>query len=532
MSEDSKAEILAKALGGSEQPAAALHARLLDVVNHAPVIIFALDRNGVFTLAEGRSLALRGFPAEIVGKCVFDIYPPDHAILRNVRRTLAGESFTDTVEVDSLFFETWYAPIAGPEGGVLGVATDVTERRQMQATLLAAERMVSVGTIAASVAHEINNPLSYVVACLDLLVREGMALPELARSVAERHPDDPDVAKICLQLKKMVEPFEHIQDGVERMRLIAGDLRTFARADGREQSPVDVRAVVQSAIRMASNETRYTATVKSELGEVPWVLANEPRLAQVFLNLLVNAAQAFPDGASPETSEILVATRIDDGGRIVVEVRDNGPGIAAAVLPRIFEPFFTTKPVGVGTGLGLSVCRNIVESYGGEISVTSAVGKGTSFLVILPSTRRVSPSGPPVSSRRRESSIPPSGKRARVLVIDDDGALRNSFRLTLSQECSVSVVGSGADALDLLAKDQAFDFIFCDLMMPNLTGMEVFAELSLRSPEIVKKILFMTGGAFSPEIREFIARVPNRCLHKPFDPAETIRDALATGSLG
>src|SRR5450432_668105 len=138
MSDDSKAETLAKALGGNEEPAAALHARFLDVVNHAPVIIFALDRDGVFTLAEGRSLVQRGFPTQIVGRCIFDIYPPDHAILSNFRRALAGESFTDTVEVDSLFFETWYAPIASAQGGVLGVATDVTDRRQMQATLLAA----------------------------------------------------------------------------------------------------------------------------------------------------------------------------------------------------------------------------------------------------------------------------------------------------------------------------------------------------------------------------------------------------------
>src|SRR5262249_54325091 len=157
-------------------------------------------------------------------------------------------------------------------------------------------------------------------------VREGTALPELARAVAERHPDDADAARISELLAKMVEPFDNIQDGVERMRLIARDLRTFARADEQEQAPVDVREGLQSAIRMASNETRYKAKVKSELDEVPWVLANEPRLAQVFLNLLVNAAQAFPEGGSYEGCEIGVRSGLHQDGRIFVEVSDNGSG--------------------------------------------------------------------------------------------------------------------------------------------------------------------------------------------------------------
>ena len=512
---------LRQALQASEE-LGVLHERLRDAVNHAPLLIFAVDQHGTFTLAEGRALSQLGMTTgEVVGKSIYHLYRDHAVILRNVKRALAGESFTDLVEMGGLVFETWYAPIAGPEGGVLGVATDVTERRRMQATLLSAERMVAVGTIAASVAHEINNPLSYVIACLELLMRDSHPVMELAELLGGRYPDDSDVTRLIFELEKAREPFENIRDGIERMRLIARDLRTFARVDDHELAPVDVRDVLRSAIRMASNETRYRASVVSDFTPVPWVMASEPRLAQVFLNLLVNAAQAFPEDGRPGSCDIRITTAVDERGRVVVEVRDNGPGIEPGVLPRIFEPFFTTKPVGVGTGLGLSVCRNIVLSYGGEIRAHSEVGKGSTFVVTLPAS-----TGPAPASSKRQMVGPPV-RPARVLVIDDDKVLGNAFRMTLAREFDVRVVSSGAEALEVLADDGTFDFIFCDLMMPEMSGMDVFAELSRRQPEISEKVLFMTGGVYSPEVRAFISRVPNRCLQKPFDPAIVIREALA-----
>jgi PAS domain S-box-containing protein len=497
--------------------------RLRNAVSHVPLLIFAVDRVGVFTLAEGGALTQLGMvPEQMVGKSVFELYRPYPTVISSIKRSLAGESLTDFVEIGAFVFETWYAPIAGPGGGVLGVATDVTERRRMQATLLSAERMVAVGTIAASVAHEINNPLSYVIACLELIMRDSHPVTELASLLSARYPEDADMTRLVVEIEKAREPFENIRDGIERMRLIARDLRTFARVDDHDLTPIDVREVLRSAIRMASNETRYRASVVTDFAPVPWVMASEPRLAQVFLNLLVNAAQAFPADGRPGSCDIRLSTSVDARGRVLVEVKDNGPGIDPSVLPRIFEPFFTTKPVGVGTGLGLSVCRNIVVSYGGEITAESQLGKGTTFLVML----LPAPTGPPVSSRRRPSESPAS-RPARVLVIDDDKVLGNAFRMTLSLEFEVRVVSSGAEALELLAEDASFDFIFCDLMMPEMSGLDVFAEISRRQPGITEKVLFMTGGVYSPEVRAFIASVPNRCLQKPFDPVVVIRDALA-----
>jgi PAS domain S-box-containing protein len=512
---------LRRALQASEE-LGVLHERLRHAVNHAPLLIFAVDQRGTFTLAEGRALSQLGLTTgEVVGKSIFDLYRDHAVILRNVRRAMQGESFTDLVEMGGLVFETWYAPIAGCEGGVLGVATDVTERRRMQATLLSAERMVAVGTIAASVAHEINNPLSYVIACLELLMRDSHPVVELSRVLGSRYSDDPDVARLLFELEKAREPFDNIRDGIERMRLIARDLRTFARVDDHELAPVDVRNVLRSAIRMASNETRYRASVVTDFAPVPWVMASEPRLAQVFLNLLVNAAQSFPEDGRIRSCDIRISTAVDEMGRVVVEVRDNGQGIDTGVLPRIFEPFFTTKPVGVGTGLGLSVCRNIVLSYGGEIRAHSEVGKGSVFVVTLPAS-----AGPtPASSKRQPAVLPLTPPR--VLVIDDDKVLGNAFRMTLAREFDVRVVSSGAEALAVLAEDGTFDFIFCDLMMPEMSGMDVFAELSRLRPEVSEKVFFMTGGVYSPEVRAFIGRVPNRCLQKPFDPAVVIREALA-----
>ena len=404
---------------------------------------------------------------------------------------------------------------------MLGVANDVTERRRMQATLLSAERMVAVGTIAASVAHEINNPLSYVIACLELLMRDAQPVVDLAALLVTRYPDDADLQRLVLELGRAREPFENIRDGIERMRLIARDLRTFARVDDHDLTPIDVRDVLRSAIRMSSNETRYRASVVTDFAPVPWVMGSEPRLAQVFLNLLVNAAQAFPEDDRPCSCEIRIGTAVDANGRVVVEVRDNGPGIDPQILPRIFEPFFTTKPVGVGTGLGLSVCRNIVVSYGGEIRAESQLGKGSAFIVTLPPA-----SGPPPASSKRHATDPPV-RPARVLVIDDDKVLGNAFRMTLARDFVVRVVSSGAEALQILTGDAAFDFVFCDLMMPEMSGMDFFAEFSRRHPDMADKVLFMTGGVYSPEVRAFISRVPNRCLQKPFDPVVVIREALA-----
>jgi PAS domain S-box-containing protein len=278
------------------------------------------------------------------------------------RRMLRKDESVVVVEVTGL-------PVSFQGGpAIMAITRDVTEHVQMQQRLRIADRMASVGLLAAGVAHEINNPLAYVIANLGYL---GEALSRTSPGIADSGSEVDDVLKEAHQ-------------GCERIKQIVRDLKTFSREDDAPSKPLKVRGVIESAINMAWNEIRHRARLVKDFADVPPVLAKESRLGQVFLNLLVNAAQAIPEGAI-DGNEIRVTVR-SEAGRVLVEVRDTGCGIPAETLPRIFDPLFTTKPVGVGTGLGLSISHSIVTGMGGEISVRSEVGKGTTFIVSLPAS--------------------------------------------------------------------------------------------------------------------------------------------------
>jgi PAS domain S-box-containing protein len=258
------------------------------------------------------------------------------------------------------------------EGGeaIMAITRDLTERMHIQQRLRIADRMASVGMLAAGVAHEINNPLAYVTANLGYL---GEALKRL----------DPGTIDNAAELGDVLE---EAHEGCERIRQIVRDLKMFSREDEAPSRPVELKRVVESSINMAWNEIRHRARLVKDFTEVPPVLAKESRLGQVFLNLLVNAAQAIPEGGA-DRNEIRVTLR-SEADRVLVEVRDTGSGIPPETLPRIFDPLFTTKPVGIGTGLGLSISHSIVRGMGGEITVDSVIGKGTTFTVSLPACER------------------------------------------------------------------------------------------------------------------------------------------------
>jgi PAS domain S-box-containing protein len=257
---------------------------------------------------------------------------------------------------------------------MVGTSRDVSEHKQMQDKLVVAERMASLGTLAGGVAHEINNPLSYVLSNLQFLSGEM---------------GDPDGLPPGQRLAEAKQVLGEAIQGADRVRRIVEDLRAFARS--REQvGPVDVRRVFELAINIAAGEIRYRARLVRDYADLPPVQADESRLSQVVLNLLVNAAQAIPEGR-PSENEIRVVTRRHAADRVVIEVCDTGSGIPPELKDRIFEPFFTTKPPGVGTGLGLSICHGIVCAMGGEITVESEVGKGSTFRVVLPTAHHASP---------------------------------------------------------------------------------------------------------------------------------------------
>jgi PAS domain S-box-containing protein len=395
---------------------------------------------------------------------------------------------------------------------VIAFGRDLTERRQMQARLLLADRMISVGTLAAGVAHEINNPLAYAMTNL-----EAVAVRKLPGLVARLVEMGGESAAIGHELAEAAKMIEVAREGCERMRDIVRDLRTFTRgADEDRRALVDVRRVLDASINVAWNEIRHRAKLIKDYREVPLVLANEARLGQVFLNLLVNAAQALQVGNVAE-NVIRISTSESGSGGVSVEVSDTGPGIAPAHLARIFDPFFTTKPVGVGTGLGLWICQGIVSSLGGQIAAERAPGGGALFRVVLPAAAQEHDAEAPPENVPAPST---NGPLLRVLVVDDEIALGRTLAISLSDEFHVSTVTSGRRALELLLGDAHFDVVVCDLMMPDVSGMDVYERVVERSPEMASHFVFVTGGAFTERARAFIESAGAPVIEKPFELRE------------
>jgi PAS domain S-box-containing protein len=382
------------------------------------------------------------------------------------------------------------SPLAAPDAdGACAVALcqDLAARRQSQARLLATDRMVSVGTLAAGVAHEINNPLAFLLTNLhfaaDALAGDGGAPP----------------------LGPVREALQEALEGAERVREIARDLKAFARSDDRGRGLVDVERVLETSVKMAWNDIRHRARLVKRFGRVPPVVGEEARLGQVFLNLVLNAVQAIPEGDVPGNTLELV-TRLE-GDRVVVEVRDSGPGIPEAVRPHLFTPFFTTKPAGVGTGLGLYICRDIVGSLGGTVEALSPEGGGTVLRVALP-----------VAAAQEPAAAPAPRARARVMVVDDEPMIGATLARVLAGH-EVVAVASSREALRRIESGEAFDVLLLDLIMPEMTGMELYEALARSAPVAAERVVFLSGGLFTPAARAFAERVKNPILEKPFDAA-------------
>ncbi len=393
-------------------------------------------------------------------------------------------------------------PLRGDDGvthGAVAVLRDITLERAAQEQLLVSDRMASIGLLAAGVAHEINNPLSAVIANLDLLHE---ALVESGTAPTERVPSE------------LRDQLADAREAADRVRRIVKDLKVLSRSDDAKTSRVDVRELLDAALRMAHNEIRHRARVSRAYRPVSIVVANPSRLGQVFLNLVVNAAQAIRPGRA-DANQITVATDTAPDGRAVIEVRDTGGGMPAEVRQHIFTPFFTTKPVGVGTGLGLSICHRIVAELGGEIVVESELGVGSTFRVLLPADSALV-----ADPRPAEQPVAAAVRRGRVLVVDDEEMVLSAVRRTLAPEHEVVMTTESPSALAWLEAGERFDVILCDLMMPVMSGIDLFAALERVAPRMAERVVFFTGGAFTEEARSFLERVANAALEKPFEPQE------------
>jgi PAS domain S-box-containing protein len=413
------------------------------------------------------------------------------------------------------------------EGGdqpiLLATIRDESDKKRLEANMAQADRLANMGMLAASMAHELNNPLAYVQYNVESLVQD---LPPLAKA-AERccaalraQVGDAAYAEILGDGASMLEPAmlndaidraREALDGTQRMKAMTRDLGIFSRVEQVERTRFNLETAIESALSLAANELRQRAHLVRVYGQLPAVWASEGKLSQVFLNLLINAAHAIEEG-NAQHNRVQIRTWADSAN-VFVEITDTGRGIPQENLKRIFEPFFTTKPAGLGTGLGLTICNTIVTELGGTLRVESKVGEGTRFVLRLP----VQPETPEEQRTEIVSEIPPDrpSVRGRVLVVDDEETIRKSMERMLGQDHDLVMVASGEQAQALLEQDPAFDVVLCDLMMSGMSGMALHAWLVGRDPWLAKQVVFVTGGAFTPRASEYLASVGNVTLDKP-----------------
>ncbi len=381
---------------------------------------------------------------------------------------------------------------------VLWLGQDVTQRRLLEGQLLQADRLSVLGTLAAGMAHAINNPLSYTLLNLEHVARRMRAFATGHDYYAE--------ARVRLA---------EAHDGADRVAKVVRQMRTLSRARGGAPGPVDVRAVLENVLAMIGNEIRYRGQLVTRLEHVPKVRAREGELEQAFLGLLLYVARSRPEEAS-QAREIVLFAGHQPGGAALVRVSDDGPPLDAEMRARLLDPFAS----GETTGLGLAMCNAIFTGLGGRMDVESSPGSGTTFSVFLPAAGAEA-----LQASQKRPSVPPAplseplATRLKVLVIDDDPGVASTLRAMLEAHHEVTSVESAREGLRLLLGKEQFDIAFCDLVMPEVSGIDLYCALELNRPEATSRIVFMTGGVFTPDAERFLAGVPNQRVEKPFSLA-------------
>ncbi|MEE8045943.1 MAG: ATP-binding protein [Dehalococcoidia bacterium] len=375
---------------------------------------------------------------------------------------------------------------------------DTTEGSDREDRMIANSRLVSVGEMAAGVAHELNNPLTAVLGFSQLAMRQAT--------------DD--------TLKR---DLESIADEAERAGRIVDNLLTFARSSDMfpESQTLNITDSLQKILDLREYECRVNnVEVVTYFGdETPLTLADAHRMEQVFMNLIGNSIHAIGESVGHGTITVGV---VHDEGRIRVSITDDVPGISQANQKKVFDPFFTTKPVGKGTGLGLSICKGIVEDHGGAIRVESALGRGTTFVVEIPIIEVPQQAHTPSPSAPVQ---PKSYTKLKILAVDDERSVTMLLnRALVAQGHDVDVAHDGAEALRTIFLNE-YDAILLDVRMPGLGGSEVFRSIEVLRPDLAGRVLFITGDTVSPDTRTFLEQTRVDVLHKPFS-LEELRHAM------
>ncbi len=480
-----------------------------ELIEQAPDGVVILERGVIAFINRTAARLLGSSVDEALGRPIASFLPPADAAAageRIARMLATGQETTpneyrvlaDSSRVVEIKSRPWRwdgRPV------VLAFARDVTERKQMHDALVRADRLAALGTLAAGVAHEINNPLTYMQLALcklelDLEPDGGSGVPR-------------DRILACLA---------DARHGIERITAITRSLHGFSRVDDTSLGPVELHAVVDRAVAMVENDIRHRAVLERAIADVPPVVANASRLEQVLVNLLLNAIQALrgtPDDA------IRVGVTEVDAEHVAIVVQDNGCGISKAARERVFEPYFTTKPVGQGLGLGLAITKDLVESFGGRIALESTEGVGTTVTLTLRSQAGAPRVAPPTRST--------GSARRRVLVVDDEPLVRDLLGEMLSIHHDVEIVDGGVAALAAMGAS-VFDVVVCDVMMPGFSGVDLHRAIAARSPGAEARIIFVSGGAFIAEIADAVLATGRPVLAKPFDIEALLAHIDAVGA--
>jgi PAS domain S-box-containing protein len=490
--------------------------RLRSVVANAPVVLFAIDEAGTFTLSEGQGLATLGLaPGQVVGCSVFDLYANRPQILDNIRRAMAGEERIDTVDLGPIAFETWLSPLRGPDGrprGVIGVSTDITQRRRLEDQLRQAQKMEAIGRLAGGVAHDFNNLLAAIMGHGELMMRRLDATHPLHRHA------------------------EAIQKAATRGALLTRQLLAFSRKEVLAPRVLDIHLVVAEMEEMLRRLIGEHIELVILLGDRPLqVRADRGQLEQVIMNLAVNARDAMAAGGVLTIEVAPVDLNGKSGGEarrpgphVLVSVTDTGCGMDATTVTRIFEPFYTTKDQGKGTGLGLSTVYGIVEQSGGHIEVASEPGAGSTFKVFLPRVEET------VGAPGSESAGPtPACGSETVLLAEDEPALRALAREALQhQGYTVLEAGNGVEALAAAGTHRGpLQLLITDVVMPLMGGGELAQRLLAARPGL--RVLFMSGYTDDAVVRQGVSEDTSAFLQKPFTLgafARKVRDTLDASS--
>jgi signal transduction histidine kinase/DNA-binding response OmpR family regulator len=521
-------------IGHERLPPRALSAKLVGLKQYLDALhegigdaVIGVDAQRKVYFMNSTALDLLGVPEErALAQSVEFVLGIDasHPIMQRMEEAFGGASPQQgplSVKLRSSTLRVTVSRLNTPGGQdtALLIARDISdliaaeaERTSLSAQLHAADKMRSLGQMTAGMSHEINNPLAALLPTLEALSERFMELADFR--FASSHND----AKTQRALREIPELLADATAAGRQIKSVVAEMRSFAHPGESRGEQVPLDSLIKDATLLVAREVRFKARLEQSLDYSPSLVVDRALLSQALLNILINASQSIEAGA-PERHWIRVATRAYEGG-VLIELSNSGEPISEENVGKVFDPFFTTKGPGAGVGLGLSIAHETIGHHGGYIELTTT--PHTTFSIWLPlDTGKVVHTVQPLANEPLEVG---NGANAstRVLIVDDEHLVRNGFRRALDRHFEVSLAAGGQQALSLIAQND-YDVVLCDLLMPEITGMDLFHRVQASNPDLAARFVFLTGGTANNEAREFLHSVKNARAFKPLDNEELVR---------